>query len=248
VSDRGLDLAALVREMPTPPPFVVRRIGDAPPVLGGALGVLCGSFNPPTDAHVALAVAGRQAGLPRVIYLLGKHTVNKSTVTGIQLADRLALLEMLAEPVGDIVAFTNAGLYVDQAESLHNAFPGITDLAFLVGHDKIVQIFDPRYYEDRERALDRLFAAARFCVAPRAGDDGEALNTLLKQPENRRYADSVTAIALDQRLRDRSSSAIRSGARHGVPPVVASFLEAWRPYDDHALYAVRARALTTDSA
>ena len=38
----------------------------------------------------------------------------------------------------------------------------------IYGYDKVVQIFDPRYYDDRDAALDRLFALSSLLVAPRA--------------------------------------------------------------------------------
>src|SRR2546423_718333 len=40
-----------------------------PPRFGDRIGLLPGSFNPPTDAHLALAAAGRRGGLTSVAYL-----------------------------------------------------------------------------------------------------------------------------------------------------------------------------------
>ena len=38
------------------------------------------------------------------------------------------------------------------------------ELTLLVGYDKVVQILDPKYYDDRDAALHELFALARLLV------------------------------------------------------------------------------------
>jgi nicotinic acid mononucleotide adenylyltransferase len=200
------------------------------PALHRRVGVLPGSFNPPTDAHIALARAGRHAGLATVVYLLSKRTVDKERVTGIPLGDRLELLGQLAEPHGDAVAFANRGLYVDQAAALRRALPDAQGVVFLVGFDKIVQIFDPRYYDDRDAALDRLFALSSFLVAPRGDSGDEDLGELLTRPENARYAAHVRPVPLATEYRDQSSTQVRAGESADVPPVVAHYLAAYHPY------------------
>jgi nicotinic acid mononucleotide adenylyltransferase len=203
---------------------LVRAAGSS-----GPLGLLPGSFNPPTDAHVALARAGRAAGLVSVYYLLSKQTVDKERVTGIPLADRLDLLCRIAAESGDGVAFANRGLYVELAGAMRRLLPSAR-LVFLVGHDKIVQIFDRRYYADRDAALEELFGLATFLVAPRADADGDALADLLAAPENRRFAGQVAPLALGDRHRDTSSTRVRRGESGAVPSVVAEYLARQRPY------------------
>lgn len=196
----------------------------------GRLGFLPGSFNPPTCAHLELAAAGRRAGLDCVYYVLSKRTVDKEQVSGIPLADRLRLLAALARSSGDGVVFANRGLYVEIAAALGAALPRASELVFLVGHDKIVQIFDPRYYVDRDSALSDLFARARFMVAPRGTAERDALELLLDRPENRRFAPSVEHLPLSVEFRDASSTGVRSGEDERVPPEVASYLRTHRPF------------------
>jgi nicotinamide-nucleotide adenylyltransferase len=196
-----------------------------PLCTAGRVGLLPGSFNPPTNAHVALAAAGRASGLDCVYYVLADRTVDKERVTGIPLADRLALLSELGEGVASVPR----GLYVDMAEAMRDALPD-AELVFLVGHDKIVQVFDPRYYQDRDAALEELFSLASFLVAPRGDDDEDDLSELLARPENCRFTDRVAALPLDARYRDASSTRVRQGQSGDVPPVVAAYLARAKPF------------------
>ena len=189
------------------------------------MGLLPGSFNPPTNAHLALARAGRTAGLACVYFVLAQRTVDKEQVTGIPLADRLELLAQLGEGVASV----ERGLYVDIGAEIRAEMPE-AELVFLVGHDKIVQVFDPKYYVDREAALDELFALASFLVAPRGEADEDELAELLARAENRRWADRVQPLALDAAYRDASSTRVRRGESHDVPAVVAAYLARSNPF------------------
>jgi len=61
------------------------------------LAFLAGSFNPPHSAHLAMSRAALDAGFDRLVLTLSKRTVDKASVTGLGLADRLLLLRRLAE-------------------------------------------------------------------------------------------------------------------------------------------------------
>jgi nicotinamide-nucleotide adenylyltransferase len=177
----------------------------------GRLGLLPGSFNPPTVAHIELATAGLRAGLDTVLFVLSTLTVDKEVVTGAGLEDRLLMVELQAghDPrLGGLVV--NRGLYVEQAELARSTFPNVGEIVFLVGFDKIVQIFDPRYYADRDAALERLFGRARFLVALRGADGPTELAALLDRTENRRFADSVAPLELPASVRDVASSRLRA--------------------------------------
>lgn len=178
-------------------PLEARLIAGSCPA-GAALAVLAGSFNPPTRAHVGVAEAALAAGrFDRVLFTIAVRTIDKEHAAGASLAERFAMLAALvaAEPRFVAVA-CNRGLYVDQAEAIQAAFAP-ADLAFVVGYDKIVQILDPKYYVDRDAALRRLFAAARFLIAPRAGAGEQKLQQLFAQPENQPYADRISYLPLD---------------------------------------------------
>jgi nicotinic acid mononucleotide adenylyltransferase len=263
---------------PAGPPRAVAVCG---PALDAArrLVALPGSFNPPHRAHLALlaaAVRGWQADA--AAYVLAARTVDKEQVSGLLLEDRLWLLCRLAgagmpDPpedqreqgevagVGASVVAANRGLYFEQAIALQRACPRLEALAFVVGYDKIVQIFDPRYYNNRDAALDALFSRASFLVAPRDDATPADLAALLAEPANRQYAGRVRRLALPAALAGISSSQVRSAAgasaagdtaaaaplsappNDAVPELVATFLRETGCYLPGGPYAARGAAL-----
>ena len=217
------------------------------PVPRGTIIVFPGSFNPPTTAHLALMKQARNVarfqawstGKPEIVHLyaaLSKHIVDKETVERPLLLDRILLLDNLLRrrfPHAGTLLF-NRGLYVEQAQAVHTSFPQVRRLLFLVGFDKIVQILDPHYYEDRETALHDLFALAELLVAPR-GDGGEqSLDELLQQPENRPFARYIHVLPFDPAYRKVSSTQVRQHInthRGGIPHEVRRFMRETRAYD-----------------
>jgi hypothetical protein len=185
--------------------------------------------------------------------LLSVRTVDKERVTGILLEDRLWLLCRLLPDVGDgaAVLALNRGLYVEQAAALRASLLQLRELVFVVGFDKMVQILDTRYYQDREAALRELFGIARFLVAPRDHFTVADVRRLLAEPENRRYADRVTTLPLDPALATVSSTDARSLAGTGqlpsslVPPLVERFVLESGCFSESGQerYAQRAAAL-----
>ncbi len=225
---------------------------DGPePVRGGRVGVLPGSFNPPTAAHLELARAARRRfELDTVAFSLSSVIVDKERVEGLCREDRLLLLALLtADDPWAAVVVVNRGLYSEQAPACSTCFGGDADLRFIVGMDKVLQIFDPRYYEDRDAALDTLFAHVRLIAANREDWGDEALRALLDRPENARYRDRVQPLTLSPHLRDQSSSAVRRGVEGGEPagdavaPAVREFIEATGAYREP--YELRLAALDT---
>lgn len=196
--------------------FVDEPVGHTPPWRSAA--VLAGSFNPLTRAHAALAEAAlAQLPVDGAIFALSTRTVDKERPAGASLPDRLIVLRLHAQRHGRrATALVNRGLYVDQAR-IFRVSAGFETTIFVVGFDKIVQIFDPRYYDDREAALEALFGLARFAVAPREGAGPAALAALLDRPENRRFADHIAPLALAPDLAEDASSKLREALRSGAP-------------------------------
>ncbi len=202
--------------------------------------VFPGSFNPPTSAHLALLKQAWQFARvhsPMNIYAaMSTHITDKERVQRPLLLDRITLLETVLRKYArhtGIMLF-NRGLYVEQAEALCSAFPQVSNIYFLIGFDKIVQIFDPSYYSDRDQALHELFVLADFLVAPRAKAGPEELHLLLDQPENRQYAGHVHALPLSAAYRNISSTNIRqvpSAHEQDMPPEVRRFIRETHVYD-----------------
>ena len=222
---------------PSRPPCAI-QIAGAADQRPARLALLPGSFNPPTNAHVALADLAQHSGrIDQLWYLLASRTVDKERVEGATLADRLiCLTELVRRRARQGVVLVNRGLYVDQAELVRQAMPYLEDLWFVVGFDKIVQIFDRRYYRDRDVALDRLFSLASFLVSPRAPARPEDLDAFLDRPENRRYRGGVTTLGLSPRYQRLSSTRVRTAALQGqisaeVPPIVTRFIAETGAYE-----------------
>jgi nicotinamide-nucleotide adenylyltransferase len=208
----------------------------ATPVFGAGrltaarrVGLFAGSFNPLTLAHVALARAARRAAqLDLVVWASAAVTVDKEQVERASLTDRLAqMVGYTYRRRRDALVVLNRGLYVDEARALRTLLPQDAELTILIGFDKVVQIFDSRYYDDRDAALNELFAEASLLVAPREGAGKADLDALLAQPENQRYASRVGFMPLRTKYtRDSSTEARQRAARDPQPADLADLLPA----------------------
>jgi nicotinic acid mononucleotide adenylyltransferase len=219
--------------------------------------VLPGSFNPLHVAHVLLLEAAMHA-LPRgamatdavAALSLSVNTIDKAKPNGMALEDRAwTMRTTLAGSEGLVPSaalLASHGLYLDQATGLRAAMPrlGPDGLWFAIGHDKAVQIFDARYYTDRDASLEELFSRAGLLVAPRAGASTSDLNDLVGRPENRRFADRVRSIALPDLVSRLSSTAVRSGGVTSdvLPASVATMIAARQCYAEDSEATVRARS------
>jgi hypothetical protein len=160
-----------------------------------------GSFNPPTVAHLAIADAARHAAnLDRVDLVVSRSPLGKDDVEVPTLADRVAVLEMVARDHSWLgVRVTDDRLLVDIARGYD---------ALVMGADKWAQVRDPVWYGSvaaRDDALANL--PARVLVAPRPGYGVEGAEVL-------RIDDDHGAV---------SSSAARDGALHLMVPAAAAF-------------------------
>jgi nicotinic acid mononucleotide adenylyltransferase len=216
----------------------VHIVPDSPQPQGGVI-VFAGSFNPPTNAHLGMLQQAQQYAQQheamQVYAALSKQTVDKESVERPLLLDRVMLLDDVLRqhlPHTGVLLF-NRGLYVEQAQALHNAFPLVQRILFLMGFDKIVQIFDPHYYTDRDTALNQLFALAELLVAPRGNGGQNEIRALLQQPHNARFAPYVHILPFTNTYRNISSTRIRQGipeAMQDVPEEVRRFIRETHVY------------------
>jgi hypothetical protein len=161
-----------------------------------------------------------------------------------------------------LIMLVNRGLYVDQIQALRAMLHPEATIHVIVGFDKIVQIFDPRYYSDRDTALHELFSATRFLVAPRDGAGVGELAELLAHAENWRYADHVRPTYIPARFNTLSSTQIRTLAaseaestelRWHVPPEAYALIRETSAYTQSQpgapdLYALRQQWLQVFSS
>jgi len=202
------------------------------------VGILCGSFNPLTLAHTELAERALTTfQLDSVLFTLAKVTVDKEQMIGMGLEDRLLLLALYTQQHSRLgVALVNRGLYFEQAQAFRAFLEKQVELSFLIGMDKLIQILDPRYYQDRDIALDQLFSLASLMVANRADMDEASFLQLLDQPENRPYRPTVRFFSLPTTITDLSATAVREALSIGqstksqVPEETRAFVSETRAY------------------
>lgn len=205
------------------------------------LGVLCGSFNPPTIAHIELAIrAAEEFRLDKVLFTIAKVTVGKEEVTGMTVEDRLMLLLLCCREYLSLgVSIVNRGLYFEQVQAFRSSIGRKVknnELFFIIGMDKLIQILDPRYYVDRTAALGQLFEKSTLVVANRGDLDKRQFDAVLNQPANRIYRRSVRFLALPATVNKVSSTDVRrdwseeAELIRRVPKEVSNFIREMKPY------------------
>jgi nicotinic acid mononucleotide adenylyltransferase len=206
----------------------------APAGLGeraGHLLCLSASFNPLTTAHVRLI---QEAGcvLPpdEVLLVLAKANVDKRA-EGLSLERRLDLLVRYAEshPTFSVAAVSH-GRFVDKARAIRAHYAPGARLAFIVGFDTLVRLFDPKYYTDRNASLTALFGESEFIAANRAPDPPEAVAFFLARPDVAPHARRIRPIQLPPDIAAISATEVRARLARGesvsglVPPEILPLL------------------------
>ena len=214
------EIDALVREAAARAEPCARLLLAPRPGLRAPVAVLSGAFDPPTRAHAALARAALRRGMATLLFAIAVQTVDKERGTRAGVGLRLTLLCRYARRrpwLGVLVC--NRGLYLEQAAAL--AELGVDAPVFVIGFDKLSQVFDPRYYADRDAALRRLFEAARFLVAPRDAAGQAEIDAFMARPEQRAYRAAVAPLPLsaaEARLTaGMASTRVRELAARGDP-------------------------------
>lgn len=181
-----------------------------------AVALLSGSFDPMTVAHAQLAEAARaRAGLVVLVYSV--RTLAKEGPAPPPLLperDRLdVLMRFCRARDGIIMGLCSHGLLAEHVTAARERFPG-SELFLVMGSDKVLQVLDPKWYEDRERVLRDLFGAAGVLYAVRAGDEGR-VEEALARPENERWRGRFAALEVDPTAAAVSSRLVREELRQG---------------------------------
>ncbi|KZV94736.1 Nucleotidylyl transferase, partial [Exidia glandulosa HHB12029] len=181
------------------------------------------SFNPPTNAHAALAraplnVAGGSADT--TLLLLSVTNADKAPKPGDATPEqRLEMMQLMAQELGEDVAVAaiDAPTFVGKARALRSL--GAAQLAFSLGADTLTRLVKPSYYGSEEamhKALRAFFNddSARVVCAHR---DAEPVPNAAQE-----YIDagSVALVNLGERAEGVSSSAVRAKIAQGD--------ESWR--------------------
>ncbi len=171
-----------------------------------------------------------------ILLVLDTQAMDKE-ILGATLVDRLLMLQVLFEDHPRFsVGVSNRGLFLAKAEVVKQMYPKDTDITFIVGYDTLARVFDPKYYEDREGALDRLFASCTFMVANRGDYGREAIQRLMASGDNRRFMGRVHSFEIPNHLARISSNRVRQRVREGkafarlIPARVREFIEEVKLY------------------
>ncbi|UCD70454.1 MAG: nicotinate-nicotinamide nucleotide adenylyltransferase [Syntrophobacterales bacterium] len=226
-----------IRGDPNPRIILVSRFKGMAERQEKEVGVLPSSFNPITQGHMAiLQGAAEIRTLREIILVLDTQAMDKE-IFGATLVDRLLMLRVLFEDHPRFsVGMSNRGLFLAKAEVLKKMYPEGTDITFIVGYDTLSRLFDPKYYEDREGALDRLFACCTFMVTNRGNHGRKAVQRLMAAAENRRFKDKVHFFEIPNHLAQISSARVRQRVREEkafarlVPSQVGEFIEEAKLY------------------
>jgi len=211
-----MTLDPLLQELREAPEPVLRlrtmMPGPDPPVVA----ILSGSFDPLTVGHAALAQAAlRHSDL--VLFVYSVRTLPKEEgVTAPLLSEdeRLAVLEAFCEARPGIEpALCSHGLLAEHVAAAVARFPS-SELALVMGSDKVRQLLDPEWYEDREHTLRSLFERASVLYAVRSGDEG-MVEGLLEQPQNDLWRDRFVPLDVPPEVAAVSSRLVRDGLAHG---------------------------------
>jgi nicotinate-nucleotide adenylyltransferase len=131
------------------------------------LGVLPGSFNPPTRAHMALAHAALEH-CDEILFVLPRALPHKD-YGGVGFEDRLGLLQSVVETHPRFAAASSdGGLFLEIAEECREAYGSDVEIAFLCGRDAAERIVGWKY--EREEMLAEMFGQFSLLVARRQGE------------------------------------------------------------------------------
>lgn len=150
----------------------LERFDQGPPLVG-RLAFLPSAFNPPTIGHLRLLEEALLVdGVQRIAAMLTTRNVAKG-IYGASLADRVGMLLALqrARPEVAVVA-SNMARIMDQAEALSRRIPG-GEVDAIVGFDTLERLFDPKYYVNMDRELERFFERHRVIAANRGRETAE---------------------------------------------------------------------------
>lgn len=131
------------------------------------LGILPGTFNPITVAHLALAEAALTR-VDEVVFILPRSFPHKP-YTGASFDERVAMLAAAVEPHATFsVAAAEGGLFAEIAAECRSAYPSRPALSFLCGRDAAERIVGWDYGDPH--AFDAMLQEFSLLVAARSGE------------------------------------------------------------------------------
>jgi nicotinate-nucleotide adenylyltransferase len=129
------------------------------------VGILAGSFNPPTVAHLELAKAA-SACVDLIVCVVPRVFPHKE-YSGATLEQRVEMLEAAGLAIPHAIASTSQGLFIDIAREFREHYGIGTKLSFICGRDAAERILDWDY--GRPGVVEEMLREFELLVAPRGG-------------------------------------------------------------------------------
>ncbi len=129
------------------------------------IGILAGSFNPPTIAHLELAEAASRR-LDLIICVVPRVFPHKD-YSGATLEQRIEMLDAAGLAIPHAIASTSQGLFIDIARECRDHFGAQVGLSFICGRDAAERILHWDY--GRVGVVEEMLDQFELLVAPRGG-------------------------------------------------------------------------------
>lgn len=216
------------RDLPIVVPLEIGKVQDE--ILQCTrIGVLPGTFDPPTLAHRGMGEwAFRKGGFDGILVLLDLRHADKGFMEA-HLIDRCIMARLAFGGNQRIfLGLSSHGRFSDKTQALKHLFGTERSWAFLIGADTLARILNPVFYGDPQRELEALFAEAEFVVFRRPGWDDVAQGAFANL--------RISWAELPSALRSVSSTGVREKRKSGaqwtkwVNPKVARFIERFGLY------------------
>ena len=176
-----------------------------------SIGILAGSFNPPTLAHLELARAAR-AQVDEILCVVPRVFPHKEYF-GATLQERLQMLDSLGLPAPFSIATTDRGLFIDIARACRPHYGSEARLYFVCGRDAAERILHWDYGESDavagadQNAIQKMLREFELLVAPRGG--------LISPPAELKHR--IHDLVLQGELGHVSSTEVRERIARGEP-------------------------------
>jgi nicotinate-nucleotide adenylyltransferase len=129
------------------------------------VGILAGSFNPPTVAHLELAQAASK--LVDLIVCAVPRVFPHKEYSGATLEQRVEMLNASGLPLPYSIASTGQGLFIDIARECREHYGPKAELSFICGRDAAERILHWDY--GRTGVVEEMLREFELLVAPRRG-------------------------------------------------------------------------------
>ena len=129
------------------------------------IGILAGSFNPPTIAHLELARAA-SACVDLIVCVVPRVFPHKP-YSGATLEQRVEMLEAAGLAIPHDIASTERGLFIDIARECREHYGAQAELSFICGRDAAERILHWDY--GRPGVVEEMLGEFELLVAPRGG-------------------------------------------------------------------------------